>query len=233
MSCGGKCMAAVLLTVLAGCAPRNLTVGRNSCASAPTQIREAWNQLQDARAGNGGCAGEMAGKCEQWRLEIDRLGENCPADQQGLLANAILAYDDRQLGKAQQYLDNLLSLPAPSPEAAVLRARVAIEEGNLPFAIRLLREQIRMNGDHAGLREVYASALFLTADYARADEELKAAEQLGSPVWRVEYGRGLIAEGAKDWVEARRHFEAAAKARPGWALPMARVRAIDVAPGKN
>jgi len=233
MSCGGKCMAAVLLTVLAGCAPRNLTVGRNSCASAPTQIREAWNQLQDARAGNGGCAGEMAGKCEQWRLEIDRLGENCPANQQGLLANAILAYDDRQLGKAQQYLDNLLSLPAPSPEAAVLRARVAIEEGNLPFAIRLLREQIRMNGDHAGLREVYASALFLTADYARADEELKAAEQLGSPVWRVEYGRGLIAEGAKDWVEARRHFEAAAKARPGWALPMARVRAIDVAPGKN
>jgi len=216
----------VALLLLNACAPRRLPVGTISCANASAQLRESWNSLQETRSSPGGCSGEAATRCDQLRLEIERLGQNCPAGDQTLLANAILAYDERQLPKAQQYLDTLLATQRPNAEAAALRARVAIEEGNLPFALRFLKEQIRLIGDHAGLREVHASALFLAADYPQANQELIVAERLGAPLWRVEYGKGLIAEALKNYPEARLHFNAAAKVRPEWPLPAARLRAI-------
>lgn len=223
-----KEIGTVALLLLAACAPRRLPVGQNSCANASAQLQNAWNSLQEIRASAGGCVGDAALRCEQLRLEIERLGQSCPAGDQTLLANAILAYDERQIAKAQQYLDTLLATQRPNAEAAALRARVAIEEGNLPFALRFLKEQIRLTGDHAGLREVLASALFLSADYPHAYDELTIAERLGAPIWRVEYGKGLIAEAAKDYPEARRHFDAAAKAKPEWPLPAARLRALGV-----
>ncbi len=53
-------------------------------------------------------------------------------------------------------LDELASLHTAYPEAAVLRARIALEEGNRPFAIRFLDQQIRQFGDVPQLRETYA-----------------------------------------------------------------------------
>ena len=219
--------ALLALLLLPACAPRRLPVSVNTCATAPAQLREAWNKLQEKRTSSGGCTGISAALCEQLRLEIDRIGQNCPGDQQATLATAILAYDERQLAKAQQLLDNLINSTLPHPEAAALRARIAIEEGNLPFALRFLSEQIRLSGDHPGLREVHASALFLSGSLDRALEELTAAARLNAPLWRVEYGRGLIAESRKDWTKARQHFEAAVAARPDWTTPKARLRALD------
>lgn len=219
--------------LLAACAPRRLPVSANSCANAPAQLRDSWNALQETRSSAAGCTGPQASRCEQLRLEMERLGQNCPASEQALLANAILAYDGRQLAKAQQYLDTLLSSPTPNAEAAALRARVAIEEGNLPFALRFLAEQTRLNADHAGLREVYASAMFLSGDYTGANRELGVAERLGAPRWRVEYGRGLVAEAASDFESARKHFAAAAITRPEWPLPAARIRALEARTAKN
>jgi len=214
------------ILLLPGCGPRRVPAAPNSCAGAPAQLRNAWSALGEIRGSAAGCTGESASRCEYLRAEIDRLGQNCQTGGEALLASAILAFDDRQLARAQQYLDNLLSSPRANPDAAALRARVAIEEGNLSFALRFLAEQIRLSGDHAGLREVYASALFLSGDHTKAKEQLAAAEKLGAPVWRVEYGRGLIAEAAKDLEAAIRHFTAAAKARPDWPLPTARLRAL-------
>jgi tetratricopeptide (TPR) repeat protein len=201
-------------------------VGVNSCANATAQLRAAWNGLQELRSSAEGCAGLNAGQCEKLRLEIDRLGQNCPAEEQAQLANAILAYDERQLGKAQQYLDPLLSTPRPNPDAAALRGRIAIEEGNLPYAKRYLREQIRLHGDHAGLREVYASVLFLLGEYAEAKMALAAAEDAGAPGWRIAYGKGLIAEAEEDWVVAKEQFSLAVKSSAGWPRASARLREV-------
>lgn len=209
-----------------GCAPRRTPVGVNSCANATAQLRAAWNGLQDLRSSAEGCAGLNAGQCEKLRLEIDRLGQNCPAEEQAQLANAILAYDERQLGKAQQYLDPLLSTPRPNPDAAALRGRIAIEEGNLPYAKRYLREQIRLHGDHAGLREVYASVLFLLGEYAEAKMALAAAEDVGAPGWRIAYGKGLIAEAEEDWGAAKEYFTIAVKASAGWPRASGRLREV-------
>ncbi|MGC4085263.1 MAG: hypothetical protein QM736_24870, partial [Vicinamibacterales bacterium] len=53
----------------------------------------------------------------------------------------MLAYDEGDAVRAQQYLDRLLARPEPAPDVAVLRARLAIDEGNLPFARRLQRRR--------------------------------------------------------------------------------------------
>lgn len=221
------------LLLLAACAPRQRTVDPISCTGSGTRLSDAWNALQEIKASAGGCAGENAPRCEQLRLNIDRLGQNCPSTEDILLVNAILAYEDRQLPKAQQYLDTLLSSSRPNAEAAALRARIATEEGNLPFALRFLAEQTRLNGDRSGLREVYASVLFLSGDFAGSLRELETAGRLGAPVWRVEYGKGLVAEATSRIEEAQQHFDAAAKARPEWSLPVARKRAIEARIGKK
>ena len=79
------------LLVLSACAPRRLPISVNTCATAPAQLRDAWNKLQEKRLSSGGCTGIAAAECEQLRLEIDRVGQNCPGDQQATLAAAILA----------------------------------------------------------------------------------------------------------------------------------------------
>ena len=219
-------IAFLCFILLTSCATRRLPRSTNTCATAPALLREAWNTLQDKRSAGGGCKGDSEVQCEQIRLEISRLGQNCPGDQQALLANAILAYDERQWAKAQQLLDRLLASSQPNAEAAALRARVAIEEGNLPYALRFLSDQIRLTGDHAGLREVYASALFLHGDHQQASDQLAFAAKLGAPEWRVEYGRGLIAEALGQWDAARQHFEAAVAVRPDWNMPKSRLRAL-------
>ncbi|MFN0102807.1 MAG: tetratricopeptide repeat protein [Bryobacteraceae bacterium] len=222
-----KSIAGLLaILLLPACGPRRAPAAPNTCAGAPAQLRHTWNALQEIRGSAAGCTGDFAVRCDYLRSEIDRLGQNCQTGGEALLASAILAFDDRQLAKAQQYLDNLLSSQQPNPDAAVLRARVAIDEGNLPFALRFLAEHVRLRGDHAGLREVYASALFLNGASSKATEQLDAAQQLGAPVWRVEYGKGLIAEAANEVDEAVRHFTVAAKERPDWPLPAARLRAL-------
>lgn len=221
----GIVMAGTAL-LMAGCATRQMKVGPNSCANALSDLRTAWGHLQIARSEPNGCADVNAGRCEQYRDRIEYIGQNCPASQEALLASAILAYDERNLPKSQAYLDNLLSSHRADPEAAALRGMIAIEEGNIPFALRFLGEQIQVTGDHARLREVYAAALYLSGDYTEAALQLDRASKFGAPPWRVDYGLGLIAEAMRDLPEARKHYEAALAARPGWALPNGRLQVL-------
>jgi Flp pilus assembly protein TadD len=179
-----------------------------------------------ARSEPNGCAGVNAGRCEQYRYRIEYIGQNCPTSQEALLASAILAFDDRSLPKAQAYLDNLLSTYRADPDAATLRGMIAIEEGNIPFALRFLGEQIQVAGDHARLREVYAAALYLDGQYSDAAVQLDRASKFGAPQWRVEYGLGLIAEALRDMAGARKHYEAALAGRPGWPLPHGRLQVL-------
>ena len=128
-------------------------------------------------------------------------------------------------------LDELASLHTAYPEAAVLRARIALEEGNRPFAIRFLDQQIRQFGDVPQLRETYASALYLAGRWQEATDQLNVALKLGTPLWRVAYGRGLIEEGRGRFGEAKVHYQEAIQNRPGWRLPESRMRAL-VATGR-
>lgn len=160
--------------------------------------------------------------CQEQRREIERVAYICPTYVPGLMASAILAYDEQQYARAQQYLDGLFSLQRVHAPAAVLRGRIALEEGNLPFAQRFLAEHVKLSPEDAELREVYAGALFLAGKLPEAKAQLSVAANLGAPAWRVAYHQGLFEETGGNLHQALQYYEAALRERAGWDLALAR-----------
>ena len=176
-----------------------------------------------ARKGVTPCRIDAAPECDRLRREIERLAVVCPGHVPTLMANAVIAYDEHRPAKAQQFLDQILAQPRSYPDAAVLRARIAIEEGNLPFARRLLEQQIRLAPDHAGLHETYAATLYLERQLPEARRELTTAGALGAPRWRIAYHLGLVEEASGRLDEARRYYAEALEANPAWAPARSRL----------
>jgi tetratricopeptide (TPR) repeat protein len=216
-----------------GCAhrPKTFLLTGTSCGDAPARLNELWKSLHEAVETPGGCDQESGRRCEFLQNAISRLALNCPSSPDVLMANALLAYQGHDLVRAQQLLDQLLSLQLSYPEAVSLRARIALQDGNLRFALRFLEDQMRRFGDDAGLHETYASALFLAQLWEPARVQLGIAAKLGAPAWRVAYGLGLIYETQGLFAQAKTRYREALQARPGWKLPEARLRAL-VAEGK-
>jgi tetratricopeptide (TPR) repeat protein len=215
--------------VLISCAERSTrTILVKPCATALPRLTQAWRELHQALQTQEGCASDKGVLCEALRREIERLSVDCPNTPEVLMANALLAYDERNFVRTQQLLDELFSLGVRYPEATALRARIAMEQGNTQFAIRFLDEQIKLRGDEAGLRETYASALFLVGRFDQARAQLAAAQQLGAPIWRIAYGLALIDESQGRFAEARAHYKQALTARPAWQPAESRLRALVV-----
>jgi tetratricopeptide (TPR) repeat protein len=227
-------LLAVLTCLTAGCAAHRqntFIMSGAACTSAGGRLSELWKALHDAVETPGGCDLEGGRRCEALQTEIARLALNCPNHTEVLMANALLAYQAHDLIRSQQLLDQLLTLPGSYPEAASLRARVALQEGNLRFALRFLEDQLHLAGDDSGLHETYASALYLARRWDEARSQLGIAGRLGAPAWRVAYGLGLIEEGQGHFPEAKARYEEARQSRPEWKQPEARLRAL-VAAGK-
>jgi len=201
------------------------------CSASQVRLTQAWRALHEALQAPGGCELDSAVRCEALRSQIERLSVDCPGNPDIVMANALLAFDGKDFVRSQQLLDQIFSTGVVPPEAAVLRARIAIEQGNLQFAIRFLDQQIHQTGDSAGLRETYASALFLAGRLDEADIQLSIAEKLAAPGWRVAYGKGLIDEARGRFAEAGSRYQEALRAKPGWKQAESRLRAL-VASGK-
>lgn len=223
----GRVSLVLACLCLAACATRSVRVVP-PCATAGARLGVAWAALQRQLTIANGCDLASRVDCETLRLQIRRLSIDCPANTDVLMANAILAFEDHNLARAQQLLDELESNGTRSPDAAVMRARIALDQGNLQFALKYLRQQVRLLGDHAGLRETYASALFLNREWDAALVELDVAQKLGAPTWRVAYGQGLIAEEMGRFPEALQRYQEALTAKPGWREAESRLKALTV-----
>ena len=200
-----------------------------ACSTAPAKLNELWKALHDALQNPGGCDAESYRHCEVLQAEIARLAINCPNSPEVLMANAVLAFRGHQLARSQQLLDQLLSLQADYPEAASLRARIALQDGNLRFALRFLEEQLQRFAEDPGLHETFAFAFYLAKRWDEAAAQLQLAARLGAPAWRVAYGMGLVEESRGRYAEAKAGYEEAEKARPGWPQPAGRLRALAAA----
>ena len=215
--------AACLLTTI-GCATRSPLV-RQQCFNPDAQLAEVLEPYEALRAK--GCEVERGtSECDRLRREIERLTVVCPGHAPTLMANAVIAYDDQRPAEAQQVLDLILAQPRPFPEAAELRARIAIEEGNVPFAKRLLEQQIKLVPDHPGLHETFAAALYLDGNLSGARTELTMAAVLGAPRWRIAYHLGLIEEASGRNDEASRLYAEALQGNPGWGPADSRLKAL-------
>ena len=219
--------AGMAATLAASACATASPVRRQECYNADAQLASLVQPLEALRAQ--GCdAGVPGGQSECGRLgqEIERLVLVCPGHVPTLMANAVIAFDEHRPAVAQQFLDQILGQSQAYPEAAVLRARIAIEEGNLPFARRLLEEQIRLVPDHAGLHETYGATLYLERQLPAARRELTTAGTLGAPNWRIAYHMGLVEEAAGRLDEAVRYYTAALEANPEWAPARSRLTGL-------
>ena len=191
---------------------------------------EAWER---ARLEDGGCEQRKATEtplidCEAVSRAILRLAVEFPRDPDVLLAAAVVDFDRGREQSALKTLDVLRRVEPIHPKAAVLRTRIAIDEGNLRFARRLLDEQRELTPDHAGLWEMLASIAYLQGEYAEADRNLVVALRLGAPAWRVAYHRGLVAEASGRLERAARAYADCLEAAPDFAPARSRLRALSV-----
>lgn len=237
MKVGSGCGWLVVLLLCTACVyePHMRNQYETACTLPDVRLAEAWEQLVEARSAPGGCDLDAQGqdRCQGVRSEIERIAFACPNHTPSMMTMAVLDYEAGSRFKAQQRLDSLLELVKVHPEAAALRGRIAMEEGNLPFALTFLKQHINLSPDHAPLREVYAAALFLSGKVEEADGQLAVAQRLGAPRWRVAYHLGLFAERKGKIAEARRLYREAADLRPGWDVPLIRLNGLLAMPVKG
>ncbi len=229
------CAAFVMSVVTGACATTSPLV-RQECYNPDAQLASLLQPLEALRATGCMVAGDIqrgGSECERLRREIERLAVVCPRHVPTLMANAVIAYDEQRPAQSQQLLDQILAQPRSYPDAAVLRGRIAIEDGNVPFALRLLEERIRLAPDHSGLHETYAAALYLDRKLPEARTELAMAGALGAPRWRIAYHLGLVEEASGRREEASRYYSEALEGNPGWAPAESRLKALRASDGKR
>jgi tetratricopeptide (TPR) repeat protein len=176
-------------------------------------------------------SGNLLVDCERARAAIERLALEFPQHTRTLMAAATLAYEAGEPEKSQNYLDQIFKLQPANPEAGILRSRIAIDDGNLPLAVRILSTQIQYTPDHAGLREAHSGVLYMSGEWKDARAAIDVAEALGAPPWRVAYHRGLIAEGSGDRAEARRQHQACLDKNPAFPAAQSRLSGMNAAGG--
>ena len=136
--------------------------GKNDPTVRVTKLLDEWLRI---REDGGSCA--SGGRkypfvdCGRIQSGIVALGLEFPNNPEVLLVNAVIAYETNQPEYAESYLDALLEQESTEPGVAVLRSRLALDQGNLPHARRLLNDQVTLTPDAADLREALAAVHYL------------------------------------------------------------------------
>ena len=158
--------------------------------------------------------------------ELRRLHLEFPTHVPTLFTLASFAYGSGQSARAGGYLDTLFDIQPVHPEAGILRSRIALDEGNLAAARRVLDQQVRYTPDHAGLREAASCVAYLDHDLEQARTELVMARRLGAPPDRVAFNLGLIEEGVGNTAEAIQNYEVALSHNPEFAQAKSRLAGL-------
>ena len=214
------------LTLLAGCATEGALTDPDRQLAARL---DRWCAIEDD-TGHAAHADDHPGETldrGHLRREIERLSLHFPGHVPTLLACALVSVDAGEPERAQAYLDRLFKLEPLHPDAAILRARLAERDGNLPLARRVLEQQLRAAPDHSGLHEALAGVLWQAGEAERARAHLARAEALGAPPWRMAYDRGLLAESLGDREAAMSEYRRALELDPLLAPARQRLRALE------
>ncbi len=217
----------IALTALSGCG--SLSQQPSEKAEDPNvQVDQALARYEATLASGSACQTASKGwsdpvDCEGLLREVLQLYAAYPNNERVSLLAALMTYQAGRAEQAGYLLDQLLKGHKPRPEAAILRSRIAMEEGNLNLARTLLLQQIRLNPRHPQLHETLAAVHYLARNHAAAFNALALAERLGAPAWQVAYHRGLVFEQQQQRDAACQQYTLALSANRQFTAPQSRL----------
>lgn len=170
---------------------------------------------------------------ETARLRIEHLSLEFPHHVPTLTMCAMLAFEASEFEKAGSYADRVLALQPENNFAAIIRARVALQEGNLPRAKQILEREIRMTPESPFLHETLASVHYYSDDLDAAEKELRLAAAHGSDAARIAYLRGLIAEKRGSTADAKKLYSEAIRLQPDFEPAQSHLLGLDPSPAKK
>ncbi|MEX1024809.1 MAG: tetratricopeptide repeat protein [Planctomycetota bacterium] len=212
----------LLLLLLTGC-----QLAQQIQQDPRTHDERLYALLQELDAVRSGVGRELGGRERAIRSQLDRLYYEDPRHVDTAWVMGVLEYEDQNQERATWYLDNVLQLEPSHARAAELRGRIALNEGNVDYAMKVISRAIALSPDDPGLHEVKALAHYLEQRWNEAAVSLREAERLGSPAWRAAFNRGLIAEARGNATEAMALYRTAIDERGG-RFPRAEQRLIGV-----
>ncbi len=171
-------------------------------------------------------SGEEEGDLREVEAALRQLSFEYPRHARIAYANATFAYTSGDVAATQQLLSQALRLDPTLVDATLLRARVAMEEGNLPLARQVLETQVVLSPDRAELHESLGALAYLESDYEGAERALETAERLGAPAARLAFNRGLVAEAMERYEEAIAFYDAVPSESSEHARAVSRRRAL-------
>ncbi len=164
------------------------------------------------------------------RRELRRLALRYPRHAPTLTAAAALAVEDGDRIQAQYLLDQASNADPEFLPAALLRVRLAAEEGSLRLAKRRLEELLTVRPDEPRLHDALAGVLYLETSYEEARGEVILAQRLDGDAavpGHYEYHLGLISEALDDQDAALGHYRASLESDPERADAAARIRWLE------
>jgi tetratricopeptide (TPR) repeat protein len=225
--------AALLGAVLsAGCNTPSKGGYRPHTNDPDTELAKLYDAYKSGKEADGAGKNRNVYDAHRAAYEIEKLAVEFPTHVPTLFTCGAIAYELGQPEKASAYIDTLLKVQPAHPEAAVLRSRISIGDGNLVAAEDGLRQQVQYVPDHAGLREALAAVLYLRGDHQAAREELAMAQRLGAPGWRIAFNQGLIHEARGEDAAARGLYEQALEENPEFAPAGSRLAGLRAEAGE-
>lgn len=168
--------------------------------------------------------------CDALTAELAALHLRYPSHKRIMLATAVMYYEVSKIQDSQVLLDKLLGQNRPAPEAAILRSQIAMSQGSVKTARKLLLKQLDMVPDHANLYEALSATYYLEGRYKKAQDVLYNANKLGAASWRISYHLGLINEGQKRYNQACHYYRQALQSNPDHSAATGRLLNLSIQP---
>jgi len=165
--------------------------------------------------------------CYRLASELNALYIQYPNNKRIMMASALVEFELGNTSNSQYLLDNLMSKRGAYPEAAILRSRIAMEEGNLTLARSLVSRQLSITPDNPYLYEMQASYYYMEGKYTEALQSVKIAERFMEPNWRIGHHRGIIYEAQEQWQKACKEYKLILQDEPNNRVINAKIRLLD------